>query len=184
MSPIEHTVCSNAPGSAPAPCSIALTSLTLWRTVSSMLSSCIAMSQPRHNLVPSCADCDLVLSIAVDKVLSPALGVLSSLLVQCHIHLLTPLTPNRIYHHVQHSWQDGPGLHWFCHNPITLQNPIPLKKLLCRLPDPGSLLCCTIVSSTLQSAESLPLIVTMFPFVSSYYFLPIPLCYPLPLFLV
>jgi len=33
--PCEHTVCSNAPDSTPAPCSVALTSLTLWRTVSS-----------------------------------------------------------------------------------------------------------------------------------------------------
>jgi len=33
--PCERTVCNNAPDSAPAPCSVALTSLTLWRTVSS-----------------------------------------------------------------------------------------------------------------------------------------------------
>ena len=115
MSPVECTVCSNAPGSTPAPCSVALTSLTLWRTVSSMLSSCTVTLQPWRNLAPSCADCDLVLSIAVDKVLSLALGVLSSLLVWCCIHLLTPLTPNRIYHYVQCSQQDGPsftGSNW------------------------------------------------------------------------
>ena len=34
------------------------------------------------------------------------------------------------------------------------------------------------------SAVSLPFIVTMFPFVSSNYSLPIPVCYPLPLFLL
>ena len=46
----------------------------------------------RCNLVMKCADCDLVLSIAVDKVPELALGVLPFLLVRCHIHLLTLLT--------------------------------------------------------------------------------------------
>ena len=55
------------------------------------------------DLAPSCANCDLVLSIAVDKAPSLVLGVFPFLLVHCHIHLLTLLTPNRNNHYVQHS---------------------------------------------------------------------------------
>ena len=47
-----------------------------------------------------------------------------------------------------------------------------------------SLLRRTIVSSALQSTESLPFIVTMFPFCLWLLFPSIPLCYPLPLFLL
>ena len=56
-----------------------------------------------HNLLTSCANYDLVLSIAVDKVPSLVPSVFPFLLVHCRIHLLTLLTPNRNYHYVQRS---------------------------------------------------------------------------------
>ena len=71
-----------------------------------------------------------------------------------------------------------------CHDSMTPQNPIPHYKLLRRLPDPLLFLHRAIVSSTLRSTVPLLFIVTRFPFVSGYYFLPVPVCYPLPLFLL